>query len=75
MITIQDFQVYNVIKSAKKPRSCSVPGDIPKKLIQEFIIDSYVPYAADPITTKPRDGLRKSSFDMILLLPKLKRFF
>ena len=36
---IEDYQVYNVIKSAKKPRSAGVSGDLPKKLVQEFPIE------------------------------------
>ena len=36
---IEDYQVYNVIKSAKKPRSAGVPGDLPKKLVQEFPVE------------------------------------
>ena len=28
-----------MIKSAKKPRSAGVPGDLPKKLVQEFPVE------------------------------------
>ena len=31
--TIEDYHVCNVIRNAKKPRSCGVLGDLPKKLV------------------------------------------
>ena len=41
--TIEDYQVYDIIKSAKKPRSSGVPGDLPKKLVQEFPVKLAAP--------------------------------
>ena len=32
---ISDFDVYNKIRKSKKPRS-SVPGDLPRRIVQEF---------------------------------------
>ena len=37
--------VYNAIKKAKKPRSAGVPGDLPKKLVQEFPVELATPVA------------------------------
>jgi hypothetical protein len=33
--TIQDYVIYENIKRSKKPRSC-VPGDVPRRIVQEF---------------------------------------
>ena len=43
--TIEDYQVYNAIKSTKKPRSTCVPGDLPKKLIKEYSVEFAKPVA------------------------------
>ena len=43
---IQDYQVYNAIKAAKKPRSAGVPGDLPRKLIMEFPVELAAPVAS-----------------------------
>ena len=43
--TIEDFEVYNVIKAAKKPRGTGVPGDLPKKLVKEFPVELAKPVA------------------------------
>ena len=40
---IEDYQVYNYIKSAKKPRSKGVPGDLPKKILSEFPLELAAP--------------------------------
>ena len=40
---IEDFQVYESIRKAKKPRSTGVPGDLPKKLLQEFPVEFAAP--------------------------------
>ena len=34
--TIDDYEVFNMIRKAKKPRSCGVPRDIPRQLVQKF---------------------------------------
>ena len=33
--TVDEFEVYNAIKSAKKPKS-GIPGDLPRGIVQEF---------------------------------------
>ena len=40
---IEDYQVYYIIKGAKKPRSNGVPGDLPKKIIKEFPVELAAP--------------------------------
>ena len=44
--TIEDYQVYNAIRSAKKPKSAGVPGDLPRKLVKEFPIELAKPVAS-----------------------------
>ena len=40
---IEDYQVFNNIKSTKKPRSKGVPGDLPKKILIEFPVELAAP--------------------------------
>ena len=42
---IEDYMVYNAIKKAKKPRLAGVPGNLPKKLVQEFPVELATPVA------------------------------
>ena len=42
---IEDYMVYNVIKSAQKPRSAGVPGDLPRKLVKDFPVELATPVA------------------------------
>ena len=44
--TIEDYQVYNAIKGAKKPKSAGVPGDLPRKLLKEFPVELAKPVAS-----------------------------
>ena len=39
---LTEFQVYKKLKEVKKPNS-SVPGDIPKRLVQEFLTELAFP--------------------------------
>ena len=39
---LEEFQVYQKIRKSKKPNS-AVPGDIPRKLVQEFSCEIAVP--------------------------------
>ena len=41
--TVEDYQVYEAIKKAKKPRSTGVPGDLPKKILSEFPVELAAP--------------------------------
>ena len=43
---IEDYQVYEAINSAKKPKSAGVPGDLPRKLIKEFPVELASPVAS-----------------------------
>ena len=40
---VEDYQVYNVIKAAKKTND--IPGDLPKKLLKEFAVELSSPMA------------------------------
>ena len=40
---IEDYQVFNVIKNAKKPRPKGVPRDLPEKIVQEFPVEFAAP--------------------------------
>ena len=42
---LEDYQVYEAIKKTKKPRSNGVPGDLPKKILQEFPVELAAPVA------------------------------
>ena len=42
---IEDYQVYNAIKSTKKTRSTRVPGDLPKKLLNAYSVEFAKPIA------------------------------
>ena len=39
---LEEYQVYNMLKHIKMP-SCSVPGDVPRKLMKEFTVDFVSP--------------------------------